>query len=175
MWVCQKIGYCTPNFQSSITIFPIWRAAFSRIPIEMSLSKIVVSQNLLTYWFVIMFPFKLLEWIHYFQRNPKIISVVGYIISIYPRRSPLNHGLIRKKTFPNDFLIIFTPKQQRPLSARPFVWPDRVWLRACSTVSKICTVVSSEAVAKHLSRNCETSKRLNLDSTSWFDHQILEV
>lgn len=97
MWVCQKIGYCTPNFQSSITIFPIWRAAFSRIPIEMSLSKIVVSQNLLTYWFVIMFPFKLLEWIHYFQRNPKIISVVGYIISIYPRRSPLNHGLIRKK------------------------------------------------------------------------------
>ena len=69
----------------------------SRIPIEMSLSKIVVSQNLLTYWFVMMFPFKLLGWIHYFQRNPNIISVAGYIISIYPRRSPLNHGLIRKK------------------------------------------------------------------------------
>jgi len=141
----------------------------SRIPIEeMSLSKIVVSQNLLTlltYWFVMMFPFKLLGWIHYFQRNPNIISFVGYIISIYPRRSPLNHGLIQKKQFPNDFPIIFTPKQQRPLSATPFVWPDRVWLRACSTVSKICTVVSSEAVAKHLSRNCETSKRLNLDST----------
>ena len=74
----------------------------SRIPIEeMSLSKIVVSQNLLTlltYWFVMMFPFKLLGWIHYFQRNPNIISFVGYIISIYPRRSPLNHGLIQKKT-----------------------------------------------------------------------------
>ena len=119
MWVCQKIGYCTPNFQSSITIFPIWRAAFSRIPIEMSLSKIVVSQNLLTYWFVIMFPFKLLEWIHYFQRNPKIISVVGYIISIYPRRSPLNHGLIRKK---NRFPMIFS-SFSHPNSSVPWV-PD---------------------------------------------------
>ena len=35
-------------------------------------------------------------------------------------------------------------------SPGPLVWPDKTWVRACSTVSKICTVVSREAVAKHL-------------------------